>query len=69
MYQVAVEFTDNVVRWVNPEELIDARASLKEYFNKMNQPNEEINPKHIQLSVPDLRKKRKNHKKLTRRIK
>ena len=53
VYQVAVEFTDNVVRWVNSEELIHARDSLNEYFNKLNQPNPEINPKGIKLGVPE----------------
>ena len=53
VYQVAVEFTDNVVRWVNSEELIHARDSLNEYFNKLNQPNPEINPKGIKLAVPE----------------
>ena len=53
VYQVAVEFTDNVVRWVNSEELIHAKASLNEYFNKLNQPNPEINPKGIKLGVPE----------------
>ena len=36
VYQVAVEFTDNVVRWVNSEELIHAKEWLNEYFNKLN---------------------------------
>ena len=53
VYQVAVEFTDNVVRWVNSEELIHARDSLNAYFNKLNQPNPEINPKGIKLGVPE----------------
>ena len=53
VYQVAVEFTDNVVRWVNSEELIHAKDSLNEYFNKLNQPNPEINPKGIKLGVPE----------------
>ena len=53
VYQVAVEFTDNVVRWVNSEELIHAKDSLNEYFNKLNQPNPEINPKGIKLAVPE----------------
>ena len=35
------------------EELIHAKASLNEYFNKLNQPNTEINPKGIKLSVPE----------------
>ena len=53
VYQVAVEFTDNVLRWVNSEELIHAKDSLNEYFNKLNQPNPEINPKGIKLGVPE----------------
>ena len=53
VYQVAVEFTDNVVRWVNPEELINARTSLNQYLDKLNIPNPEINKKKIKLSVPD----------------
>ena len=53
VYQVAVEFTDNVVRWVNSEELIHAKDSLNAYFNKLNQPNPEINPKGIKLGVPE----------------
>ena len=50
---MAVEFTDNVVRWVNPEELINARVSLNQYLDKLNIPNPEINKKQIKLSVPD----------------
>ena len=46
VYQVAVEFTDNVVRWVNPEELINARTSLNQYLDKLNIPNPEINNKN-----------------------
>jgi len=62
VYQVAVEFTDNVVRWVNSEELIHARDSLNEYFNKLNQPNPEINPKGIKLGVPEsVFEKKKNN--------
>ena len=53
VYQVAVEFTDNVVRWVNPEELIHARTSLNQYLDKLNIPNPEINKKQIKLNVPD----------------
>ena len=53
VYQVAVEFMDNVVRWVNPEELINARTSLNQYLDKVNIPNLQINIKKIKLSVPD----------------
>ena len=49
VYQVAVEFTDNVVRWVNPEELIHARTSLNQYLDKLNIPNPEINKKKSNL--------------------
>ena len=53
VYQVAVEFMDNVERWVNPEELINARTSLNQYLDKLNIPNPEKNKKQIKLSVPD----------------
>ena len=53
MYQVAVEFTDNVVRWVNPEEFINARTSLNQYLDMFNIPNPQINKKQTKLSVPD----------------
>ena len=43
VYQVAVEFNDNVVRWVNPEELINARSSFNQYLDKLNIPNPKIN--------------------------
>ena len=50
---MTVEFTDNVARWVNPEELINARTSLNQYLDKLNIPNPKINKKQIKLSVPD----------------
>ena len=53
VYQVAVEFVDNVVRWANPKELINARTSLNQYLDKVNTPNPQINKKQIKLSVPD----------------
>ena len=30
-------------RWVNPEELINARTSLNQYLDKLNIPNPQIN--------------------------
>jgi hypothetical protein len=65
VYQVAVQFSDNTVRWVNHNELQNAKDSIKAYFKKLNTPNEEINPKHIELSLPKIKdddddKKKKN---------
>ena len=62
VYQVAVEFMDNVVRWVNPEELINARTSLNQYLDKLNIPNHQKNQKKINLMfrILFLRRKRKN---------
>ena len=53
VYQVAVEFTDNIERWVNHEELIYARDLLNQYLDKLNIQNPEINKEQIKLSVPD----------------
>ena len=51
VYQVAVEFTDRTIRWVDKKEIKKySSASLKLYFDKLNQPNPEINPDGLQLS-------------------
>ena len=55
VYQVAVQFSDNTVRWVNHNELKNAKESINAYFKKLNTPNEEINPKHIELSLPKIK--------------
>ena len=51
VYQVAVEFTDRTIRWVDKKEIKKhSSASLQLYFDKLNQPNPEINPDGLQLS-------------------
>ena len=51
VYQVAVEFTDKTIRWVDKKEIKKhSSASLQLYFDKLNQPNPEINPDGLQLS-------------------
>ena len=51
VYQVAVEFTDRTIRWVDKKEIKKhSSVSLQLYFDKLNQPNPEINPDGLQLS-------------------
>ena len=51
VYQVEVEFTDRTIRWVDKKEIKKhSSASLQLYFDKLNQPNPEINPDGLQLS-------------------
>ena len=51
VYQVAVEFTDRTIRWADKKEIKKhSSASLQLYFDKLNQPNPEINPDGLQLS-------------------
>ena len=68
VYQVAVELTDNIVRWVNPEELIYARDSLNQYLDKSNIPNPEKNKKQIKLSVPDFIFEEKQNAQILKKI-
>ena len=47
---MAVQFSDGGTYWID-KSLIKQNAgdSLQQYFNLLNQPNEEINPKRIKL--------------------
>ena len=49
VYQVAVEFADKYVCWVDKEKLLPhASESLNDYFNKLNKPNP-LNKNNIKL--------------------
>ena len=50
VYQVAVEFSDKTIRCVDKKEIKKhSSASLQLYFNKLKQPNPEINLDGLQL--------------------
>lgn len=50
VYQVAVQFSDNTIRWVNKNEIKkNSSESLQLYFDKVNTPNPEINPAGLKL--------------------
>ena len=46
-----VVFSDKIIRWVDKKEIKKhSSASLILYFDKINQPNPDINPDGLQLT-------------------